>query len=107
MLPKRHLIILGVLEGVVMFSAVGRMAIPGLGLDLTQKPQLIWLVATLLLSASGASHYALRATPLMARLKGEQLESELKPILALSLAMVGLAGLLSLAGPQAFERLFG
>ncbi|MDP1822818.1 MAG: hypothetical protein Q8L48_06240 [Archangium sp.] len=108
MIPQRHLLILAVLEGVVMFSAIIRIAIPGLGIDFSRQPQLIWFLATMFLSASALSQYVVRAGRLGPRLKaGEQVEEERKQILVISLAILAAAGLLSLAGPQAFEQLLG
>jgi hypothetical protein len=108
MLPQKHLVVLSVLEGLVMFSAIIRVAIPGMGIDFSSQPQLIWFVATLFLSASSVAHYVVRASALGPRIKaGEQVEEDQKQILSISLALLGLAFLLSLAGPGAFQQLFG
>jgi hypothetical protein len=108
MLPKRNLVILAVLEGLVMFSAIVRMVIPGLGIDFGKQPHLIWFVLTMMLSGSAVAHYVIRSMPLQARLRAEEpVEDDLKQILGLSLALVGLAAMVSLAGPQLFERLLG
>lgn len=108
MIPQRHLIILGVLEGLVMFSAIIRIAIPGLGIDFGRQPQLFWFLATMFLAASALSQYVLRSARLAPRVQaGEPVDDERKQMLTVSLAILAAAGLLSLAGPQAFEQLFG
>lgn len=104
----RHIVILGMLEGLVICSAVLRMVIPSLGLDLSKQPHLIWFIATMLVAGAAVSHYVLRAALLMPRVRaGEQVDDELKQILGISVSLVGLAALVSLAGPALFERFLG
>jgi hypothetical protein len=108
MIPHRHLVILGALEGLVMFSAIIRIAIPGLSIDFSRQPQLIWFLATMFISASALSQYVVRVGRLAPRIKaGDQVDDERRQILTISLAILAAAGLLSLAGPQAFEQLLG
>ncbi|MFZ5445923.1 MAG: hypothetical protein ACOZQL_38375 [Myxococcota bacterium] len=105
-LPPKNLVFLGVAEGLVMLSAVLRLVIGGL--DLGRPPQLVWFVAVVMLAGAGIAQYVVRATLLLPRLRaGERIDDELRQLLAMSLAIIGLAGLLSLVGPQPFERLMG
>ena len=108
LLPKKHLIILSILEGAVSFSAIIRIAIPGMGIDFSSQPQLIWFVAIMFLSAAAVAQYVVRATALASKIKaGEPVEEDQRQILSISLALLGLAFLLSLWGPGAFQPLFG
>ncbi|MDP2272908.1 MAG: hypothetical protein Q8N23_26990 [Archangium sp.] len=105
---KRHLLTLAALEGLVMASAVLRLAIPGLGIDFADQRQIIWLVLTLFIAASSVAYFVMRTARLGPKVAaGEQVEDERKQILTVSLAILAAAGLLSLAGPQAFARLVG
>lgn len=106
-LPPKNLVVLGLAEGVVMISAVIRFAFPGL-LDLARPPHLAWFVGTVMLAGAGIAQYVLRSSLLMPRVRaGEKVEDDLRQIMAVSLAIIGLAGLISLAGPQLVERLIG
>lgn len=109
MIPQRHLVILALLEGAVMFSAVLRMVIPELGgVDFSRPPQLAWFVGTLLIAAGSMSHYVLRAASLRQKiLAGENVDEDRRQLLTISIAVLIAAALLSLAGPQAAERLLG
>lgn len=107
-LPPKNLIILALVEGAVVMSAVLRMVIPGLGLDLERPPQLAWFVVVVVLAGAGIAQYVVRSSLLLPRARaGERIDDELRQIMAMSLAIIGLAGLVSLAGPQPFERLLG
>lgn len=107
-LPKKHLIVLSILESAVVFSALIRIAIPGMGIDFSSQPQLIWFVATMFLSAASVAQYVVRAAALAPKLKaGEPVDEDQKQILSISLALLGLAFLLSLSGPGVFQLLFG
>lgn len=108
MIPTRHLLLLAVLEGLVIFSAVIRLAIPGLGIDFSQPPQLAWFIAVVLIAGGAVAQYVIRASVLMPRIRaGDPVEGELKQVLGVSIAMVGLAALVSVAGPSLFQRLAG
>lgn len=105
---NRHFLMLATLEGLVMASAVIRLAIPGLGIDLGDQRQILWLALTLSIAGASVAHFVLRTARLRAKTAaGEQVEEDHKQILAVSLAILAAAGLLSLAGPQAFARLLG
>ena len=109
MIPQKHLLILALLEGAVMFSAVLRVMLPELGgIDFSRPPQLAWFVGTMLIAASSLSHYVLRAAALRSRIQaGENVEEDRRQLLLISIALLVAAALLSLAGPQAVERLLG
>ncbi len=105
---NRHLLTLAALEGLVMASAVIRVAIPGLGIDFEDQRQIIWLALTLFIAASSVAHFVVRTARLGPKVAaGEPVEDDRKQILTVSLAILAAAGLLSLAGPQAFARLLG
>lgn len=107
-LPAKNLVLLGLTEGVVMMSAVIRFVIPGLGVDLARPPHLAWFVGTVMLAGAGIAQYVVRSSLLLPRLRaGEKVDDELRQVMAVSLAIIGLAGLISLAGPQLIERLMG
>ncbi len=107
MIPKNNLLILGSLEGLVMFSAIIRIAFPG-SLDLARTAHVGWLMATLLISAAGLAHYVVRSARLGVKIAaGEAQEDDRKQVFILSVAIEVAAGLLSAAGPHAVERLLG
>lgn len=108
MIPKKDLVILAVIESTVMFSAIIRLTLGGSGFDLSRQPQLIWFVGVMVLSAAGLAHYVVRASALQPRIKaGENVEDDRKQLFTISIAVLAAAALLSLAGPQALERLLG
>lgn len=105
---NRHLLTLAALEGLVMASAVIRVAIPGLGIDLSFQRQVLWLAVTLFIAATSIVHFIVRNARLGVRAAaGEQVDDDRRHILTVSLAILAGAGLLSLAGPGAFARLLG
>lgn len=105
MINKNQLVILAMLEGLVMFSAVGRIAIPGLGLDLANRAHLIWLVVTLMLAGGSVAHFVVRNAALKAREPGQSVEEDRKQIFIVSLAILAGAAMLSVAGPHSVARL--
>jgi hypothetical protein len=105
----RNLVTLAVLEGFVIMSAVMRFAFPELGgVDLSRPPQLAWFVGVTVLAGAAVAHFVVRSARLGARVKaGENVDDDVKQVMALSVAILGFAGLISLAGPQTFERFLG
>lgn len=105
----RNILTLAVLEGLVLMSAVMRFVFPELGgLDLSRPPQLIWFVGVIMLAGASVALYVVRAMPVLQRQRlGERVEDDFKQLLGISVSVLALAGLLSLLGPQTFERLLG
>lgn len=101
MLNKRDLAVLGVAEGSVMASAILRTQVPSLGVDLSKPLHLAWLVATCVVSAMGLTVFVVRST------MNKGTDDDRKQALGLALAIIGLAGLFSIAGPGLFEQLVG
>lgn len=106
MVPKKSLVILATLEGLVMASAVLRVALTRV--DLTSPPRMIWFAVTLFLAAAALAHFVVRSAALGPRIKaGEAVEEDQKQLFTISLALLVAAALLSLAGPDAVQRLLG
>jgi predicted histidine transporter YuiF (NhaC family) len=104
--PVRHLLTLAVAEGLVIASAVLRLALFPAQVQLDRHVHLAWLVGTILLASSGLSAFVVRSTALNRQEKdGADVTDDRKQVLSFSLAIIGLAALVSLIGPGAFERL--
>ena len=106
MVPPRSLLILAAIEGLVIASAVIRVALTGV--DLSTTPRLIWLGGTVMLAAAALAQFVVRSAGLQARIKaGVAVEEERKQYFTISMALLVGAALLSLAGPEAVQRLLG
>jgi len=106
---SRNIVTLAVLEGLVLMSASMRFAFPELGgVDLSRPAHLAWFAGVVVLAGGAVALYVIRSAALAPRLRaGEKLDDEMKQLLAMSVAVLGLSGLVSLAGPHLVERLFG
>jgi len=106
MVPKKSLVILAVIEGIVIASAALRVGLTGV--DLSATPHLIWFIGTITLAAAGLAQFVVRAAALQPRIKaGEPVEEDRKQIFTVSIALLVAAALLSLAGPDAVQKLLG
>ncbi len=106
MVPKKNLVILAVIEGLVMASAGLRVAL--FGVDLEKPAQLGWFLGTVMLAGASLAHYVVRIGALQPRIRaGDAVEDEQKQIFTVSIAILVAAALLSLAGPEAVQRLLG
>ncbi len=107
MIQSKQLVVVAALEGVVMASAVLRTVFPG-GLDFSNQATLFWFVAVMLIRGSSITHFVLRNSMLAPRVRaGENVDDDRKQIFIISIAIVIGAGMLSAAGPHAFEKLMG
>jgi hypothetical protein len=100
MLNKRNLVVLAIAEGSVIASAALRTQVPSMGVDLSKPLHLAWLVATCAIAAMGLGLFVVLST--MRKTPDEQNQT-----LGIALAIVGLGGLLSIAGPGLLEQLVG
>jgi hypothetical protein len=100
-LLTKRLPILVMLEGLVMVSAVGRFFFLLGGLSM---PALVWFLIVGTLGGLGLAHFIIRANLLAA--KGTLDDETMKPLLAISISMLVLALLISLAGPGIFASFF-
>lgn len=105
-IDPRQLVVLAVLEGLIAAVVVVRGVVLG-GADLERPLHLAWLVGTLVLAASAIALFVVRSAAAAREAGPGGPLPEPQALLGPSLAVLGLAGLLALAGPGALERLLG
>lgn len=95
----RDLVVLAVAEGSVIASAVLRTQVSSFGVELEKHSHLAWLIATCAVAAAGLIAFVV--------VSKSRPTDDRKQALGIGLAVVGLGGLLSIAGPGLFEQVLG
>lgn len=103
--PKQ-LVVLAVLEGLIAMVVVIRGVVLG-SADLERPLHLAWFAGTLVLAASALAVFVVRSAGAARQAGPGGPLPDPQALLGPSLGVLGLAGLLALAGPQVLERLLG
>lgn len=102
-IAPKQLVILAVIEGIIAAIVVVRGVALGEA-DLERPLHLAWLAGTLALAASGIALFVVRSA---AAAREEGPPPDAQALLGPSVGVLGLAGLLAIAGPRLLERLLG